>query len=234
MRARTGRTATGSSITVCRDLMPLRLLQRLVPPPLLQLQARALARYVFDDPRGNVPASLYLSLLLSWTRSGLYALAAGSRKSKIATFFLSGIVKNSACVFFFSRWNRDLAGLFVASELVSLTFFFCIPLQVYSFVPIPGAQQHKRPRRRYEEIERMYKCGWNGCEKAYGTLNHLNAHVTMQSHGAKRTPEGEITASFPCVSHILAPSICPRSCFVARFSGLSQMAGFGLAPAATR
>jgi len=62
--------------------------------------------------------------------------------------------------------------------------------QVYSFVPIPGAQQHKRPRRRYEEIERMYKCGWNGCEKAYGTLNHLNAHVTMQSHGSKRTPEG--------------------------------------------
>ncbi|WPH02786.1 zinc finger protein [Acrodontium crateriforme] len=60
---------------------------------------------------------------------------------------------------------------------------------VYSFVPIPGAQQHKRPRRRYEEIERMYKCGWNGCEKAYGTLNHLNAHVTMQSHGTKRTPE---------------------------------------------
>ncbi|KAJ5324785.1 Zinc finger C2H2 [Penicillium atrosanguineum] len=63
------------------------------------------------------------------------------------------------------------------------------PGQVYSFVPIPGAQQHKRPRRRYEEIERMYKCGWHGCEKAYGTLNHLNAHVTMQSHGSKRTPE---------------------------------------------
>lgn len=72
-------------------------------------------------------------------------------------------------------------------------------LQVYSFVPIPGAQQHKRPRRRYEEIERMYKCGWNGCEKAYGTLNHLNAHVTMQSHGAKRTPEG----MFPIYSSIL-------------------------------
>lgn len=67
--------------------------------------------------------------------------------------------------------------------------------QVYSFVPIPGTQQHKRPRRRYEEIERMYKCGWNGCEKAYGTLNHLNAHVTMQSHGSKRTPEGMFTFS---------------------------------------
>ncbi|KAK9463978.1 uncharacterized protein V1516DRAFT_617121, partial [Lipomyces oligophaga] len=60
---------------------------------------------------------------------------------------------------------------------------------VYSFVPIPGAQQQKRPRRRFEEIERIYKCGYNGCEKAYGTLNHLNAHVSMQNHGAKRTPE---------------------------------------------
>lgn len=37
----------------------------------------------------------------------------------------------------------------------------------------------------------MYKCGHQGCEKAYGTLNHLNAHVTMQSHGQKRTPEGK-------------------------------------------
>ncbi|CBF84452.1 hypothetical protein AN9017.2 [Aspergillus nidulans FGSC A4] len=58
---------------------------------------------------------------------------------------------------------------------------------VKSSAPIPGAQQHNRPRRRYEEIERMYKCGWNGCEKTYGTLNQLNSHVTMQSHGAKRT-----------------------------------------------
>jgi hypothetical protein len=50
----------------------------------------------------------------------------------------------------------------------------------------------------------MYKCGWNGCEKAYGTLNHLNAHVTMQSHGAKRTPEGELyTCFFPLVWHTL-------------------------------
>ena len=71
--------------------------------------------------------------------------------------------------------------------------------QVYSFVPIPGAQQHKRPRRRYEEIERMYKCGWQGCEKAYGTLNHLNAHVTMQSHGQKRTPEGQSMSLEHCL-----------------------------------
>lgn len=43
----------------------------------------------------------------------------------------------------------------------------------------------------------MYKCGWNGCEKAYGTLNHLNAHVTMQAHGQKRTPEGKTIFSPP-------------------------------------
>lgn len=69
---------------------------------------------------------------------------------------------------------------------------------VYSFVPIPGTHQQKRPRRRFEEIERMYKCGWNGCEKAYGTLNHLNAHVTMQAHGHKRTPEGNSDSILGC------------------------------------
>ncbi|CAJ2508470.1 Uu.00g134960.m01.CDS01 [Anthostomella pinea] len=58
--------------------------------------------------------------------------------------------------------------------------------QIYSFLP---SQQHRRPRRRYQEIERMYNCCLNGCEKAYGTLNHLNAHVTMQSHGRRRTPD---------------------------------------------
>ncbi len=39
-----------------------------------------------------------------------------------------------------------------------------------------------------EEITRNYVCIWPGCSKAYGTLNHLNAHVTMQKHGAKRVP----------------------------------------------
>jgi hypothetical protein len=51
----------------------------------------------------------------------------------------------------------------------------------------------------------MYKCGHLGCEKAYGTLNHLNAHVTMQSHGNKRTPEGTCpprpVAVLPSQSH---------------------------------
>jgi hypothetical protein len=60
-----------------------------------------------------------------------------------------------------------------------------------TFVPLGGPAPRKRPRRRFDEIERLYTCGWNGCEKAYGTLNHLNAHVAMQKHGEKRLPAGK-------------------------------------------
>lgn len=54
--------------------------------------------------------------------------------------------------------------------------------KVFSFVSLPGINQPKRPRRRYDEIERLYSCNWQGCTKSYGTLNHLNAHVSMQKH----------------------------------------------------
>jgi hypothetical protein len=54
----------------------------------------------------------------------------------------------------------------------------------------------------------MYKCGWNGCEKAYGTLNHLNAHVTMQSHGQKRTPEGEFAIN--AAPQTQTQNVCPN------------------------
>jgi len=58
----------------------------------------------------------------------------------------------------------------------------------------------------------MYKCGWNGCEKAYGTLNHLNAHVTMQSHGQKRTPESMLTPLLLSVAAMIAtPSLHPHT-----------------------
>ncbi|KAH9940812.1 uncharacterized protein BXZ73DRAFT_75354 [Epithele typhae] len=60
--------------------------------------------------------------------------------------------------------------------------------KTYSFVSLAGNAVKKRPRRRYDEIERLYQCSWPNCTKAYGTLNHLNAHVTMQRHGAKRSP----------------------------------------------
>lgn len=62
------------------------------------------------------------------------------------------------------------------------------PPKVYSFVPLPGINTKKRPRRRYDEIERHYACNFPSCTKAYGTLNHLNAHVQMQKHGNKRHP----------------------------------------------
>jgi hypothetical protein len=64
--------------------------------------------------------------------------------------------------------------------------------KTYSFVSLPGNAVKKRPRRRYDEIERLYHCSWLGCTKSYGTLNHLNAHIVMQRHGSKRTPAGEI------------------------------------------
>ena len=64
--------------------------------------------------------------------------------------------------------------------------------KTYSFVSLPGNAVRKRPRRRYDEIERLYHCSWTGCTKSYGTLNHLNAHIVMQRHGNKRTPAGEI------------------------------------------
>lgn len=63
--------------------------------------------------------------------------------------------------------------------------------KTYSFVALPGNAVKKRPRRRYDEIERLYVCSWPDCNKSYGTLNHLNAHVTMQKHGSKRSPNGE-------------------------------------------
>lgn len=69
--------------------------------------------------------------------------------------------------------------------------------RTYAFVALPGNAVKKRPRRRYDEIERLYQCSWPECTKAYGTLNHLNAHVSMQKHGPKRTPDG---ISFPHLS----------------------------------
>jgi hypothetical protein len=54
--------------------------------------------------------------------------------------------------------------------------------KVFSFVPLPGLNQKKRPRRKYHEVERLYQCNYQDCSKAYGTLNHLNAHVSMQKH----------------------------------------------------
>jgi len=58
-------------------------------------------------------------------------------------------------------------------------------------VTTTGGGRMRRPRRRADEVERLYKCTWNGCEKSYGTLSHLNDHVRLQRHGTKREPHGE-------------------------------------------
>ncbi|KAI8637062.1 hypothetical protein BD408DRAFT_354459 [Parasitella parasitica] len=60
--------------------------------------------------------------------------------------------------------------------------------KVYSFVPLDVISQQKRHRKKFNEVERLYSCTYLNCTKAYGTLNHLNAHVTMQGHGPKRMP----------------------------------------------
>lgn len=81
------------------------------------------------------------------------------------------------------------------------------------FVSLAGPAPKKRSRRRYDEIERIYPCGYKGCDKAYGTLNHLNAHVAMQKHGPKRLPAGE---SLACLStrwlHVLTLNQNSRRC----------------------
>ncbi|KAA8895332.1 hypothetical protein FN846DRAFT_911898 [Sphaerosporella brunnea] len=43
------------------------------------------------------------------------------------------------------------------------------------------------PRRTQREVERPFKCVYNGCDKAYAQLWNLNVHVTNQRHGALRT-----------------------------------------------
>ncbi|KAJ2918160.1 hypothetical protein MD484_g2228, partial [Candolleomyces efflorescens] len=50
-----------------------------------------------------------------------------------------------------------------------------------------GKTSKKRPREQ-DEVDRPYQCSWPSCSKAYPTLNHLNAHITMQKHGPQRNP----------------------------------------------
>ncbi|KAI9297345.1 hypothetical protein K502DRAFT_277195, partial [Neoconidiobolus thromboides FSU 785] len=46
-----------------------------------------------------------------------------------------------------------------------------------------------RPRRKYEEVQRLYFCIYPGCNKSYGALNHLNSHIVTKGHGKKRLPQ---------------------------------------------
>ncbi|KAI5455660.1 hypothetical protein BGZ63DRAFT_135612 [Mariannaea sp. PMI_226] len=50
-------------------------------------------------------------------------------------------------------------------------------------------QQVTRRRRALHVLEKPFTCGWNGCDKSYGALNHLNSHVTSKKHGPRRDPK---------------------------------------------
>lgn len=58
--------------------------------------------------------------------------------------------------------------------------------QPYGLAGWKPSAMPKRPRRRFHEVERKYGCRFPGCGKAYGALNHLNAHIVSRSHGRRR------------------------------------------------
>ncbi|KAJ9476442.1 putative zinc finger protein, partial [Pseudozyma hubeiensis] len=47
-----------------------------------------------------------------------------------------------------------------------------------------------RRRRKSEEVDRKYRCDFDGCDKAYGTLNHLNTHRATNEHGPRLNAVG--------------------------------------------
>ena len=48
------------------------------------------------------------------------------------------------------------------------------------------ARRGRRYRRRYLEIVRLYLCLFPGCDKLYGSLNHLNTHIVTKKHGHRK------------------------------------------------
>lgn len=115
-----------------------------------------------------------------------------------------------------------LAALCSTVTKLPLALFFCLQ----RVLPQTGEVGAVVVTSRSQRPKRLVRA--NGFEKAYGTLNHLNAHVTMQSHGAKRSPDGlyslfillslcliEATLYFPCSLPAIYPlaslSLCNRS-----------------------
>lgn len=112
---------------------------------------------------------------------------ATSTSSSVAPMSAASGMPCSPSISIAQHLQRSMSSPNISAE----TAVAAVDRKTYSFVALPGNAVKKRPRRRYDEIERLYQCSWPDCTKAYGTLNHLNAHVTMQKHGSKRTPEGK-------------------------------------------
>lgn len=45
----------------------------------------------------------------------------------------------------------------------------------------------RRVRRRYNQILRRFCCSYPQCNKSYGSLNHLNAHIVTKKHGQRKS-----------------------------------------------
>ncbi|KAH3672044.1 hypothetical protein WICMUC_004491 [Wickerhamomyces mucosus] len=61
--------------------------------------------------------------------------------------------------------------------------------QNFQAISSPDSFKKKRPRRKANEMIRLYACNYKSCQNSYGTLNHLNAHIQFKKHGQKRKPE---------------------------------------------
>ncbi|ODQ80763.1 hypothetical protein BABINDRAFT_126914 [Babjeviella inositovora NRRL Y-12698] len=66
---------------------------------------------------------------------------------------------------------------------------YVVPLHPQAKVGKDTGKSRKRFRRKFSEIDRIFRCTHTGCDKAYGKLNHLNTHIISQKHGEKKTTE---------------------------------------------
>ena len=44
----------------------------------------------------------------------------------------------------------------------------------------------RRFRRKPKQVLRLFDCDFEGCDKSYGTISHLNTHRTRKNHGDAR------------------------------------------------
>lgn len=50
------------------------------------------------------------------------------------------------------------------------------------------------PRKKHNEVDRRFQCGFNGCTKSYSSISHLNTHIHRLGHGSSKQRRG---ISFP-------------------------------------
>lgn len=53
--------------------------------------------------------------------------------------------------------------------------------------PAATNKPRRRVRRRYNQILRRFCCSYPQCNKSYGSLNHLNAHIVTKKHGQRKS-----------------------------------------------